>query len=80
MTTLTLASIYESQGYKREALEIYWKILEKDPSNRAALKGLDRLSNFRRVFNNPNKKMTQKFIYMSSKEEYREFERWLLEC
>ena len=33
MQTLTLANIYELQGLKEEALEIYKEILKKDPSN-----------------------------------------------
>ena len=31
--TLTLASIYELQGFKEEALTIYEEILKKDPEN-----------------------------------------------
>ena len=33
MQTLTLANIYELQGLKEEALDIYKEILKKDPSN-----------------------------------------------
>ncbi|DAB31009.1 MAG TPA: hypothetical protein CFH84_00965, partial [Sulfurimonas sp. UBA12504] len=33
MQTLTLANIYELQGLKEEALEIYKEILKKNPQN-----------------------------------------------
>ena len=37
MQTLTLANIYELQGLKEEALEIYKKILRNDPNNSCLL-------------------------------------------
>ena len=80
MNTMTLASIYESQGYKKEAYELYWKIYDDDPSNEAALKAIERIIRSRRSFNNPNKNITKKFIYMNKKAHYRAFEKWLAAC
>ena len=78
MNTLTLASIYESQGYKKEALKIYWEILEKDPQNRGALKGIDRLCKVRKRFKNRYPKTTKFFVKMRTKSEFEIFEKWLL--
>jgi tetratricopeptide (TPR) repeat protein len=41
MQTLTLANIYELQGLKEDALEIYKEILKKDPSNTDAKSRFD---------------------------------------
>jgi len=35
MNTLTLASVYELQGLKEEALEIYKGVLKKDSAKRS---------------------------------------------
>jgi len=35
MNTLTLASVYELQGLKEEALEIYKEVLKKDSAKRS---------------------------------------------
>jgi len=78
MNTLTLASIYESQGHIKEALAIYWEILEEDPSNSGALKGIERLAKDRRVFKNRYPKTTKYFIKMRTEKEFKTFERWLL--
>jgi len=78
MNTLTLASLYESQGYKKEALSIYWEILEKDPQNSGALKGIDRLSRERKKFKNRYPKTTKFFIKMRKKSEFEMFEGWLI--
>ena len=42
--TITKAKIYEDQGLLREALLIYKEILKRDPSNKAALAAISRLS------------------------------------
>ncbi len=78
MNTLTLASIYESQGHKRDALEVYWKILESDPNNSAAMRAIERLSKIRREFKNPNPKKVKEFVSIKTDKEYRAFEEWLL--
>ena len=78
MQTLTLANIYELQGLKEEALEIYKNILKKDPQNSEAKIAIRRLSGMRRKFLNVNTQMKEFFLKMDTDIEYKEFERWLL--
>ena len=78
MKTLTLASIYELQGLKDEALEIYRDILKRDPQNKEAKIAIKRLSGIRKNFEGVNEEMKEFFINMDSKVEFLEFERWLL--
>ena len=75
--TLTLASIYELQGIKDEAIEIYREILEQNPDNAEARAALKRLSGERRKFEGANREMVEFFVKMDSQAEFREFERWL---
>jgi tetratricopeptide (TPR) repeat protein len=77
MKTLTLAQIYELQGLKEEALEIYKEVLKKDPDNAEARAAIHRLSGVRRHFPGVNEKMRDFFIEMDSDAEFAEFERWL---
>ena len=78
MKTLTLASIYELQGLKDEALEIYKEILKANPNNKEAKIAIKRLSGIRKSFDGVNEEMKKFFIEMNSEIEFREFERWLL--
>lgn len=78
MKTLTLANIYELQGLKEEALEIYKEILKKEPSNSEAKIAIRRLSGMRKKFLNVNTQMKEYFIKMDEEVEFNEFERWLL--
>jgi tetratricopeptide (TPR) repeat protein len=78
MQTLTLANIYELQGLKEEALEIYKEILKKDPSNSDAKIAIRRLSGMRKKFLGVNNEMKAFFVQMDEKEEFIQFERWLL--
>ncbi len=78
MNTLTLGSIFELQGHKEEALEIYKEILKKDPENSEAKIGIRRLSGVRKKYSGVNEKMKSFFINMDTQEEFREFERWLI--
>jgi len=48
MKTLTLASIYELQGLKNEALEIYKALLRENPDNKEAKIAIKRLSGIRK--------------------------------
>ena len=41
--TITMAKLYEKQGYINDAIEIYKKILKKEPDNIEAKESLDRL-------------------------------------
>ena len=78
MQTLTLANIYELQGLKDEALEIYQEILKKDPKNADAKIAIRRLSGMRKKFLGCNEQMKDFFIAMEDPIEFNEFERWLL--
>jgi len=77
MQTLTLANIYELQGLKDEALEIYKEILKKDSKNSDAKIAIRRLSGMRRKFLGVNTQMKEFFVQMDDSVEYNEFERWL---
>jgi tetratricopeptide (TPR) repeat protein len=78
MQTLTLAHIYELQGLKEEALEIYKNVLKKDPSNSDAQIAIRRLSGMRKKFLGVNKEMKDFFVKMDNEVEFYQFERWLL--
>ncbi|WP_310440265.1 tetratricopeptide repeat protein [Sulfuricurvum sp.] len=78
MQTLTLANIYELQGLKEDALEIYKEILKKDPSNADAKIAIRRLSGMRKKFLGVNNEMKTFFIEMEEEAEFIQFERWLL--
>ena len=78
MKTLTLANIYELQGLKSEALEIYKEILKSDRENSEAKIAIRRLSGMRKKFLNVNEEMKDFFVAMDEEVEYKEFERWLL--
>ncbi len=78
MQTLTLANIYELQGLKEEALDIYKEVLKNDPSNSDAKIAIRRLSGMRKKFLNVNNEMKNFFLKMDDEIEINEFERWLL--
>ena len=78
MQTLTLANIYELQGLKEEALEIYKEILKKNPQNSEAKIAIRRLSGMRKKFLHVNTQMKDFFLKMDTDVEFKEFERWLL--
>ncbi|MBU0721749.1 tetratricopeptide repeat protein [bacterium] len=78
MQTLTLANIYELQGLKEEALDIYKEVLKKDPSNSDAKIAIRRLSGMRKKFLSVNTQMKDFFLKMDTDVEFNEFERWLL--
>ncbi len=78
MQTLTLANIYELQGLKEEALNIYKEVLKKDPQNSDAKIAIRRLSGMRKKFLNVDSQMKEFFLKMDTEVEFNEFERWLL--
>lgn len=78
MKTLTLANIYELQGLKEEALDIYKEVLQNDPNNSEAKIAIRRLSGMRKSFLNVNNQMKDFFLKMDTEVEFNEFERWLL--
>lgn len=77
ISTLTLASIYEHQGLREDALRVYKEILEKDPTNSEARSGIIRLAGGRKKFDGVNREMRDFFIMMKSDAEFSEFERWM---
>lgn len=76
-STATLATVYELQGLKDEALEIYKEVLKNDPKNLDARLGLRRLTTKREVKDIADRDMKKLFINMDTPIEYQEFERWL---
>lgn len=78
MQTLTLANIYELQGLKEDALEIYKEILKKDPGNADAKIAIRRLSGMRKKFLGVNNEMKTFFVQMDEEAEFIQFERWLM--
>ena len=78
MKTLTLANIYELQGLKEEALDIYKEVLKNDPENSDAKIAIRRLSGMRKKFLSVNTQMKDFFLKMDTEVEFKEFERWLL--
>ena len=78
MKTLTLASIYELQGLKAEALEIYKELLMANPENKGAKIAIKRLSGIRKKYLGVNEDMKKFFLNMNSEVEFLEFERWLI--
>ena len=50
MKTLTLASIYETQGHRYEAAQIYKTILQENPNNTEAKVALKRLTSNRKSY------------------------------
>jgi len=80
MQTLTLANIYELQGLKEEALNIYKEVLKNNPDNSDAKIAIRRLSGMRRKFLKVNQEMKDYFLKMDTDVEFKEFERWLLKA
>ncbi|MDD3342541.1 MAG: hypothetical protein PHR87_03080 [Sulfurospirillaceae bacterium] len=78
MKTLTLASIYELQGLKSEALEIYKELLRENPDNKEAKIAIMRLSGIRKKYQGVDEEMKKFFLNMNSEVEFLEFERWLV--
>ncbi|PAF48948.1 hypothetical protein BKH41_04795 [Helicobacter sp. 12S02232-10] len=77
--TITLASIYELQGLKDEALEIYKNILKTDPTNQEAKSAYKRLTEEIKNLERADVKAKNLFINASSQEELKTFERWLMQ-
>lgn len=75
--TITLASIYEKQGLVDEAIAIYKEILADDPDHKEAKNALFRLQKSMR-FGSADQDMKRFFVAMESKEQFLEFERWLV--
>lgn len=78
MSTITLARLYEDQGHKNDALLIYKQVLKNNPNSQEAKRAVERLSVHEPHFNGLNQKMCNFFIQMETKEQFREFEEWLV--
>lgn len=77
--TVIKAKIYEAQGLKEDALEVYKNVLKTDPTNKDALTGVLRLSENLRPKNSINTRMKELFLTMSTPDEVLKFKRWLVE-
>lgn len=78
LKSLTLASILEFQGHKEDALAMYRDLLKEEPSNKEAQAAIRRLSGMHKRYQGVDTQMKEYFINMSSDDEIKEFERWLL--
>ncbi|WP_120952650.1 hypothetical protein [Helicobacter sp. L8] len=89
--TIALASVYELQGLKSQALEVYKSVLERDPHNKEALQGCKRLaspspSDARAQFRQyaplqrfEMQKMQKLFIQAEQPAQLRAIEQWLMQ-
>jgi len=75
--TKTYAKILESQGFKREALSIYTKLLKKYPNDKELVESIERLKK-RKKFSGVNILKLNEFNNINQKNRY-EFEKWLSE-
>jgi cytochrome c-type biogenesis protein CcmH/NrfG len=71
MASITLASIYEQQGHKKEALSIYKSLYKDNPNNVDIKKAIKRLQG-KRI------SKVSYFANMHTKEQFDKFERWLV--
>lgn len=78
INTNMLASIYEMQGHKEEAMVIYEEILHKDPKNKQAHTALMRLKTQKHNFSVSNHDKLELFINATTQKEYQKLEQWLL--
>lgn len=78
MSTMTLASVYELQGLKSEALDIYKDLLQKDPHNDEARSAIKRILGMRKKFEGVNEKQKEVFVNIENSEQRYTFERWLI--
>lgn len=78
MQTITEAKIYEEQGLKDEALEIYKKILKKDKYNKLAKDSIMRLSGLVSKNDSVNTDMLKLFLELKSENEIIELKRWFI--
>ncbi|MFC3867133.1 tetratricopeptide repeat protein [Helicobacter equorum] len=76
--TITLATIYENQGLKEDALKIYQDILELQPDNQEARLGVIRLStNSTNTLADPQ--WLEVFAQFSNPTQNKKFQEWLLQ-
>ena len=71
------AQILESQGFSKEAFEIYKKLLQQNPNDIEIKNSLKRLKKIKPKFKATNKKALEFFIKMKENRYY-DFEKWLI--
>ena len=78
--TITEALIYENQGLRDEALEVYKNILMRDPNNQEARSAIRRLSGLKRKNGETNEQMLEFYLKLKENDDagIREFKRWLI--
>ena len=78
--TITEALIYENQGLRDEALEVYKNILMRDPNNQEARSAIRRLSGLKRKNGETNDQMLEFYLNLKENDDagIREFKRWLI--
>ena len=78
--TITEALIYENQGLRDEALEVYKNILMRDPNNQEARSAIRRLSGLKRKNGETNEHMLEFYLNLKENDDagIREFKRWLI--
>lgn len=78
--TITVALIYENQGLRDEALEVYKNILMRDPNNQEARSAIRRLSGLKRKNGETNEQMLEFYLNLKENDDagIREFKRWLI--
>ena len=78
--TITEALIYENQGLRDEALEVYKNILMRDPNNQEARSAIRRLSGLKRKNGETNEQMIEFYLNLKENDDagIREFKRWLI--
>ena len=73
----TYAEILLSQGFKDEALEVYQKLLKKNPNDKEIIEAIKRLKT-RKTFDGINVLKLKEFENINQKNRYK-FEEWLKE-
>jgi len=75
--TKTYARILESQGFKKEALSVYKKLLKLNPNDKEIIEAIQRLSK-RKKFKGVNILKLKEFDEINQKNRF-EFEKYLSE-
>jgi len=71
------AQILQSQGFTKEALEIYENLLKQNPNDKNLQETINSLKNSRKKFKGVDIKKRDFFIKMKSKKDFKKFEEWL---
>ncbi|RDU54220.1 hypothetical protein CQA49_05380 [Helicobacter sp. MIT 00-7814] len=79
--TITLATIYENQGLKDDALQIYEYILSANPNNEEARLGVERLKGQegKKYESKANAQWLEVFANIADSNQNKKFQQWLLQ-